>query len=48
MKAGEVIRKRREEILRIAAKHGARNVRVFGFSVLRVSALREKPLEVAL
>jgi len=28
------LRKRRDEILRIAAKHGARNVRVFG-SVVR-------------
>lgn len=30
MKLDQVLRERREEILRIAAKHGARNVRVFG------------------
>ena len=33
----ELLRDRREEILRIAAKHGARNVRVFG-SVVRGEA----------
>lgn len=33
----EVLRARREEILRIAAKHGAYNVRVFG-SVARGDA----------
>ena len=27
---GDLLREKREEILRIAAKHGARNVRVFG------------------
>ena len=37
MNAGELVRARREEILRIAAKHGARNVRVFG-SVARGAA----------
>lgn len=34
MTAKEVLRSRREEILQIAAAHGARNVRVFG-SVVR-------------
>lgn len=34
MTAEEVLKSRREEILRIAAVHGARNVRVFG-SVVR-------------
>lgn len=29
-RAGELLKSAREEILRIAAKHGARNVRVFG------------------
>ena len=33
----ELLQDRREEILRIAAKHGARNVRVFG-SVVRGEA----------
>jgi hypothetical protein len=33
----DLLRERREEILRIAAKHGARNVRVFG-SVARGEA----------
>lgn len=37
MNAGELLRGRREEVLRIAAKHGARNVRVFG-SVARGEA----------
>lgn len=30
MDIGELLRSRRNEILRVAAKHGARNVRVFG------------------
>ena len=30
MAIDELLRKKREEILRIAARHGARNVRVFG------------------
>lgn len=30
MGIGELLKRNREEILRIAAKHGARNVRVFG------------------
>jgi predicted nucleotidyltransferase len=33
----ELLKEKREEILRIAAKHGARNVRVFG-SVARDEA----------
>lgn len=30
MSINELLRTKREEILRIAAKHGARNVRIFG------------------
>jgi predicted nucleotidyltransferase len=30
MNAGELVRAKREEILRVAAKYGAHNVRVFG------------------
>ena len=30
MKSRDLLRERREDILRVAAKHGARNVRVFG------------------
>ena len=30
MKSRDLLRERREEILRVAAKHGAQNVRVFG------------------
>lgn len=37
MGVNELLRAKREEILRIAAKHGARNVRVFG-SVARGEA----------
>ena len=37
MITSELVRAKREEILRIAAKHGARNVRVFG-SVARGDA----------
>jgi predicted nucleotidyltransferase len=37
MTARELLEKKREEILEIAAKHGARNVRVFG-SVARGEA----------
>lgn len=37
MTAKEILREKREEILRIAAKRGARNVRVFG-SVARGEA----------
>lgn len=34
MQVDELLKEKREEILRIAARHGARNVRVFG-SVVR-------------
>jgi predicted nucleotidyltransferase len=37
MTARDLLEEKREEILRIAAKHGARNVRVFG-SVVRGEA----------
>jgi hypothetical protein len=37
MGINELVKEKREEILRIAAKHGARNVRVFG-SVARRDA----------
>ncbi|MBU1208440.1 MAG: nucleotidyltransferase family protein [Proteobacteria bacterium] len=37
MEINELLKEKREEILRIAAKHGARNVRVFG-SVARKEA----------
>lgn len=37
MTTSELVRAKRKEILRIAAKHGARNVRVFG-SVVRGEA----------
>lgn len=37
MRLDEILKSKREEILRIAARHGARNVRVFG-SVARGQA----------
>ena len=37
MNIGALLKEKREDILRIAAKHGARNVRVFG-SVVRGEA----------
>lgn len=37
MKHEQLVKEKREEILRIAARHGARNVRVFG-SVVRGEA----------
>jgi predicted nucleotidyltransferase len=40
----ELIRAKREEILRIAAKHGARNIRVFG-SVARGEARAESDVD---
>ncbi len=44
MTAMELIEQKREEILRIAAKHGARNVRVFG-SVVRDEAGPESDVD---
>ncbi|MEJ5349027.1 MAG: nucleotidyltransferase family protein [Desulfosoma sp.] len=41
----EQLMERREEILRIAAKHGARNVRVFG-SVARGEADEESDIDL--
>jgi hypothetical protein len=41
----EVLKDKREEILRIAAKHGARNVRVFG-SVARGEADEKSDIDV--
>jgi uncharacterized protein len=45
MDGGELIRARREEILRLAARHGATNVRVFG-SVARGEAGPESDLDL--
>ena len=41
----ELLKVKREEILRIAAKHGARNVRVFG-SVARGQAGAQSDLDI--
>ncbi|MBI3611035.1 MAG: nucleotidyltransferase family protein [Nitrospirae bacterium] len=41
----ELLKVKREEILRIAAKHGARNVRIFG-SVARGQAGSESDLDI--
>ncbi len=41
----DLLREKRAEILRLAAKHGARNVRVFG-SVLRGEADDESDLDL--
>ncbi len=40
-----LLREKRDEIRRIAAKHGARNVRVFG-SVARGEASRESDIDI--
>ncbi|MFZ5625066.1 MAG: nucleotidyltransferase family protein [Gemmatimonadota bacterium] len=40
----ELLKEKREEILRVAAKHGARNVRVFG-SVARGEADEESDID---
>ncbi len=45
MGIGELLKVKREEILRIAAKHGARNVRIFG-SVARGEAGPESDLDL--
>lgn len=44
MTASELLREKREEILRICARYGARNVRVFG-SVARGQADTESDLD---
>ncbi len=41
----ELVEAKREEILRIAAKHGARNVRIFG-SVARGEAVPNSDVDV--
>jgi uncharacterized protein len=45
MGISELLKMKREEILRIAAKHGARNVRIFG-SVARGEAGPESDLDL--
>jgi len=45
MRMKELLKEKREEILRIAAKHGARNVRVFG-SVARDEADERSDLDL--
>lgn len=45
MGISELLKLKREEILRIAAKHGARNVRIFG-SVVRGEAGPESDLDL--
>jgi predicted nucleotidyltransferase len=45
MGIAEILKKKREEILRIAAKYGARNVRIFG-SVARGEADSESDIDV--
>jgi uncharacterized protein len=44
MKPDELVRVRREEILRIAARYGARNVRVFG-SIARGEADEQSDID---
>lgn len=45
MTVEELLREKREEILRIASKHGARNVRVFG-STVRGEAVEASDLDL--
>lgn len=45
MRVDELLRIKREEILRIAAQHGARNVRVFG-SVARGEAGEDSDIDL--
>ena len=45
MTVGELVKAKREDILKIAAKHGARNVRVFG-SVARGEAGPESDIDL--
>jgi predicted nucleotidyltransferase len=45
MRINELLKAKREEILRIAAKHGARNVRVFG-SVARGEAGPDSDVDI--
>lgn len=45
MNIDEIIKTKREEILRVAEKHGARNVRIFG-SVVHGEANEESDLDL--
>jgi len=45
MSLNEILREKREEILKIAAKHGAYNVRIFG-SVARGEANEQSDVDV--
>jgi uncharacterized protein len=45
MRIEDLVKAKREEILRIAAKHGARNVRIFG-SVVRGETDQESDLDI--
>ena len=45
MDTDQLLKEKREEILRIAARHGARNVRIFG-SIARGEAGRESDVDL--
>ena len=45
MKIEQLIREKRDEIQRVAAKHGARNIRVFG-SVARGEAREDSDIDI--